>query len=193
MNLKKLNYKGISYIEVILVLTIMILMTGFASVTMAIVNRNNVTKGADRTESGFSHAKTLSLSKGMDKGAITFLSEGNKVYYYYGDNINDKYLVCNSPCYVTFYINDDDPTDTQNLNEYDIKGSTQVRYMINQSTGALYKAQVSLNGGGSFFDVVEDMDHFDSSKINKIVVDNPNRKAVTLNILVHVGKVNVSY
>ena len=80
----KYKNKGLSYIEVILVLTIMILLTGFATVTMSIVNRNNVTKGADRVVTGINHAKTLSLSKGSKKGSITFTASGSNYYYYYG-------------------------------------------------------------------------------------------------------------
>ena len=81
----KLNNKGISYIEFILVITIMILLTGFASITMSVVNRNNVNKAADKIVTGMNHFKTLSLSKGSKKGAITFASSGGRTYYYYGE------------------------------------------------------------------------------------------------------------
>ena len=185
----KRNNKGISYIEVILVLTIMILMTGFASVTMAIVNRNNATKGADRIESGFNHAKTLSLSKGSSKGCITFAANGNKCYYYYGDNKNDKYIICNSPCTVTVYANSVDEAHA-----YNISGSTEIRYCFNQSTGAVEKAQISI-GGSSFTDIVGDTNSFVVSPKdnNKIVVDNHHGKSINLYLSVHVGKVSISY
>lgn len=185
------NNKGISYIEIILVLTIMILMTGFASVTMAIVNRNNVTKGADRIESGFAHAKTLSLSKGTDKGSITFASDGNKCFYYYGDNIHDKYVICNSPCILSIYVKGDVPNDSPFIIT---NSSYQIRYKFNQSTGAIDKVQKSENGG-AFTDIVEGIDHFDLSakENNKIVIENNNGKSVSLYLSVHVGKVSVSY
>ncbi len=183
------NNKGISYIEVILVLTIMILLTGFASVTMAIVNRNNVTKGADRIESGFAHAKTLSLSKGSDKGCITFAADGSKCYYYYGDNVGDKYAVCNSPCTLSIFVNDSDPAHAYNINS-----STQIRYIFDKSKGTLEKVQVSINNT-PFTDLVQDMAHFstDNKDKNKIVIDNHHGKSVDLYLLVHVGKISVSY
>ncbi len=182
MTLKYKN-KGISYIEFILVLAIMILLTTLATVTMSIVNRNNTTKGADRVVTGINHAKTLSLSKGSDKGCITFAAKGNNVYYYYGTNQKDKYSVCTAPCKVSITV--------AGTNVYNITGNTQVRFKLNHSTGAFVGAQYSANGGASFTNVVSNTNGF--TGVNRITINNNHGKTANIDLNVHVGTVKVSY
>lgn len=182
MTLKYKN-KGISYIEFILVLAIMILLTTLATVTMSIVNRNNVTKGADRVVTGINHAKTLSLSKGTNKGCITFGAKGSNVYYYYGDNSGDKYTICNAPCKVTITIADG--------NVYNISGNSQVRFKLSPSTGAFIGADYSADGGASFAPIVSTTNGFTGT--NRIAINNNRGKIANIDLNVHVGTVKVSY
>lgn len=181
MTLKYKN-KGISYIEFILVLAIMILLTTLATVTMSIVNRNNVTKGADRVETGINHAKTLSLSKGSDKGCITFAAKGSNVYYYYGSNSGDKYAVCNAPCRVTITVAGA---------PYVISGNTQVRLKLSHTTGAFVGADYSADGGATFTPVVSNTNGF--TGLNRIAINNNHGKTANIDLNVHVGTVKVSY
>ena len=181
MTLKYKN-KGISYIEFILVLAIMILLTTLATVTMSIVNRNNVTKGADRVVTGINHAKTLSLSKGTNKGCITFAAKGSNVYYYYGDNSGDKYTVCNAPCTVSVTVAGA---------PYSISGNTQLRLKLNPSTGAFVGADYSADGGSNFTPVVTTTAGF--SGVNRIAINNNHGKTANIDLNVHVGTVKVSY
>ena len=178
----KYKNKGISYIEFILVLAIMILLTTLATVTMSIVNRNNVTKGADRVVTGINHAKTLSLSKGPDKGCITFGAKGSNIYYYYGDNKGDKYNICNAPCTVSIQVAG---------TTYNISGNTQLRLKLSSSTGAFVKAEYSADGGASFASVVNNTNGF--SGINRITINNNHGKTANIDLNVHVGTVKVSY
>ena len=181
MTLKYKN-KGISYIEFILVLAIMILLTTLATVTMSIVNRNNVTKGADRVETGINHAKTLSLSKGSDKGCITFAAKGSNVYYYYGSNSGDKYTVCNAPCTVSVTVAGA---------PYTISGSTQLRLKLSHTTGAFVGADYSADGGATFTPVVSNTNGF--TGLNRIAINNNHGKTANIDLNVHVGTVKVSY
>ena len=161
----------------------MILLTTLATVTMSIVNRNNVTKGADRVTTGFNHAKTLSLSKGSKKGCITFAAKGNNVYYYYGDNSGDKYSVCSAPCTVGISINGSAP--------YNISGSTQIRFKLNPSTGAFSGAEYSADGGANFTSIVSNTNGFTGN--NRISIDNNHGKTANIDLNIHVGTVKVSY
>ncbi len=178
----KLYNKGISYIEFILVISIIFLLTGFASVTMSVVNRNNVNKAADKIATGMNYFKTLSLSKGSNKGAITFATSGGKTYYYFGDDQSGKKYVCNSPCTVKVTVKGA---------SYTISGNTKVRLKINQSTGAFEKAEVS-SDGVNFTEVVHNMNEFNGGD-NKITVSNKNGKTAEVKLNIHVGTVNVSY
>lgn len=181
MTLKYKN-KGISYIEFILVLAIMILLTTLATVTMSIVNRNNVTKGADRVVTGINHAKTLSLSKGTDKGSITFAAKGSNVYYYYGNNTGDKYNICNAPCKVSVTVAG---------TTYNISGNTQLRLKLSPSTGAFTKAEYSADGGANFTNVINNTNGF--TGVNRIAINNTRGKIANIDLNVHVGTVKVSY
>ncbi len=179
----KYKNKGLSYIEVILVLTIMILLTGFATVTMSIVNRNNVTKGADRVVTGINHAKTLSLSKGSKKGSITFTASGSNYYYYYGDNVNDKYKICSSPCTVTVMINGA---------SYQISDALNITLKINPTTGAFVGADKILNGTTS--NLVSNTDGTNGfTGTNRIIINNNHGKIAKVDLNIHVGTVKVSY
>lgn len=177
------NNKGISYIEFILVLAIMVLVTGLVTVTMGIVNRNNVTKAADKVSTGINHAKTLSLSKGTKKGAITFVANGGKYYYYYGENENDKYLICNSPCTMSVTIKG---------TSYNITDNQKIRLKISPNTGAFVGADRILNGTSS--PLVSNTDGTNGfSGVNRIIINNNHGKTAKIDLNIHVGTVKVSY
>lgn len=177
------NNKGISYIEFILVLAIMILLTGLVTVTMSIVNRNNVTKAADKVSTGINHAKTLSLSKGTNKGSITFVANGSNYYYYYGENENDKYLVCNSPCSMQIIVKG---------TSYSITNNQKIKLKISPTTGAFVGVDRILNGTTT--SLVSSTDGTNGfSGVNRIVINNNRGKTANVDLNIHVGTVKVSY
>lgn len=178
----KHNDKGISYIELILVISIMILLTSFTTITMSVVNRNNVAKSADKVVTAMNHAKTLSLSKGTNKGSITFMSEKGKVYYYYGDNIEEKFLACSSPCAMTIKIGGAD---------YKISGSTRVKLKISQATGAFVGAEKW--NGATFVPVTPDFSGGTGPNRNRIIINNKYGKSANVDLNIHVGTVKASY
>lgn len=178
----KLKNKGISYVEFILVISIIVLLTGFITITMSIVNRNNVNKAADKVVTGMNQAKTLSLSKGSKKGAITFAAKGGKYYYYYGSSDEKKYYICNSPT---------DLKVTVNNVTYNITDSQRIKFLISPSTGGFTGVDISLNGGTTFTQLVPNLYEFVGT--NGIEIRNKQGKTANLDLKLHVGNVSVSY
>lgn len=110
------NNKGISYIEMILVIAIATILTGLVTVSIGLINRSNVSKGATRLESGFSHSKILSMSKNPSDGSITILPTNKGLCYYYGTNNKNLYKIANSPCTVWVKIDDTEFGIAENSN-----------------------------------------------------------------------------
>ena len=86
---KKTN-KGLSYIELILVIAIMTLMAGLVTITMGTVNRNNLNRASDKVVSVFNEARNNALSKGSDNGYLNITSVDGVIYYNVGKPICDN-------------------------------------------------------------------------------------------------------
>lgn len=181
MNIKLKN-KGISYVEFILVVSIIFLLTGFATVTMSIVNKNNVTKAADKIATGMNQCKILSLSKGSNKGSITFAENKGKCYYYYGSNEDKKYYVCSSPCSMKVIIKG---------TSYNISGNQRVKLKISNVSGHFLGAQLSLDGGENFSPLVYGTADFTGT--NRIEVTNKQGKTAKIDFNIYSGTVDVRY
>lgn len=93
--------KGFSYIEMILVVSISAILVGMITLTMSSVNKNNVSKSANKLELALARCQTLCMAKGSSNGAISLVCENGKYYYYFGNNFNDKTMFCQNPCTVT--------------------------------------------------------------------------------------------
>lgn len=120
------NNKGFSYVELILVLAVMMLIVSFATISIGLVTRNNVTKAGDKLYSKLSEARMLTIAKGVEKGkAVLKYENGN--YYCVLDG--QSYKVASKP--VSVYIVCDDGTvlNASNLGSVDIK--------FNRNTGGL--------------------------------------------------------
>lgn len=85
--MKKFN-KGLSYVELILVIAVMAMMVGFASLSIGLINRNNVTKASTRFIQAVNEARSLSLYKGSKEGQLIILNDGGSVYYAVGNPAN---------------------------------------------------------------------------------------------------------
>lgn len=70
------NNKGLSYIELIIVLAIMTLLTGVAALSVSTISRTNAVKGADKFMSEWNRARTLSLAKGTAHGELHLRNNG---------------------------------------------------------------------------------------------------------------------
>lgn len=57
------NNRGFSYVELILVLAIMAIATGLISLSIGLVGRTNVSKGADKLYSSFEQARASAMGK----------------------------------------------------------------------------------------------------------------------------------
>lgn len=128
------NNKGISYIEMILVIAIASILVGLVSVTIGLVNRNNVTKAIDRLQSGFSRAKILSMSKNAVDGSITIIPTKKGLCYYFGQDTDNLYKIANSPC--TLWLVYDDGTSIGTTESSNAKTT----FYFKHDTGAFDKA-----------------------------------------------------
>lgn len=82
------NNKGMSYIELILVISIALILTGIGTFSYGMIRRTNISKAADKTISKINEARSLALVKGTDKGIIAFTNKGGSIYCYVGDDFD---------------------------------------------------------------------------------------------------------
>lgn len=71
------NNKGLSYVELLIVIAIMILLTGVTTVSIGLSTRANATKTADRLVTALKTSRTYSLAKGTERGAFHIKKSGN--------------------------------------------------------------------------------------------------------------------
>lgn len=143
----KNNNKGFSYVELMLVMAIMAILVGLIALSMGLVSRTNVTRGAEKLYSSLSQARSTSLAKGSTRGSLVISCEGGKYYCYVGDpgspNVNDlKEELVSSPVEIGYYVQGDDTL-------YKIAPGTSITIQYNQSTGAFastYTDLVLING-----------------------------------------------
>ena len=81
------NNKGLSYYELIIVIAIMALMVGFATISIGAVYRNDVKRVSDSFESGLKEARNKAISKGTKYGYFNFYNKDNNLYINIGEEI----------------------------------------------------------------------------------------------------------
>lgn len=109
------NNKGLSYIELILVIAIMVLITGVTALSLNYMTRTNAVKAADKIMSEINRSRTLSLAKGTDKGEFHMVYVDGKIQVGVGEAGSLKYqVVANSPVEVVCVYKNGDmmPLDT---------------------------------------------------------------------------------
>ena len=79
------NNKGFSLLELLIVITVSLILVGGAVIGINLVHNANVNSAAERLESAFNSARSISMAKGQNAGAITFRVVGESVYAYIGD------------------------------------------------------------------------------------------------------------
>ncbi|MBQ7834141.1 MAG: prepilin-type N-terminal cleavage/methylation domain-containing protein [Lachnospiraceae bacterium] len=137
----KKDNKGFSYVELLLVLAIIAIMTGIMALSMSLVGRTNVNKGCDNLNNAMNQARTTSMARGRTNGQITISCEGGKYYYYIGkpgtaESNGGKVKFASLPVKVSYVLHSD-PGVLESLDEGE---SISIRY--DQSTGAFGMASV---------------------------------------------------
>lgn len=128
--MKKTNNKGLSYVELILVIGILLIATGIVSLSIGIISRNNVTATVNKIDVAFKRAQSSSMAKGDKNGALIFFCENGSVYYKIGINSTEKNKIASGPVKVKF-------------GTYQLGDGENITYMYNQATG-------SVNATGSY-------------------------------------------
>lgn len=80
------NNKGMSYIELILVISIALILTGIGTFSFGMIRRTSISKAADRTISKVNEARNASLVKGTNKGVLAFYNKNGSLYCYIGED-----------------------------------------------------------------------------------------------------------
>lgn len=138
----KKNNKGFSYVELILVMAIMAILVAMVSISMGVVSRSNVNRGAERLNASLSKARNAAMAKGTDRGTIEITCDGSKYYCFVGSStstnkIAERQEIGASPMVVGYYLKGNSEMIT-------IQAGTPLILKYNQSTGAFKE----LSGGG---------------------------------------------
>ena len=87
--MEKINNKGFSYVEMIIVLAIMAIMVGFVSISLTTSSRNEVNRTSEKLESLVNTARTTAMTKGSDRGVLNIVYTNNAYYAYIGNEVSD--------------------------------------------------------------------------------------------------------
>lgn len=79
------NNKGMSYVELLLVLAIMAILIGVVSISVNLIARTNVNRGAEKVTSTLNQARSTSMARGNVKGRMEISCKDGRYYYYVGD------------------------------------------------------------------------------------------------------------
>ncbi len=83
------NNKGMSYVELLLVLAIMAILIGVVSLSVSLIARTNVNRGAEKLASTLNQARSTSMARGNLNGRLEISCTGGRYYYYVG-NLTDS-------------------------------------------------------------------------------------------------------
>ncbi len=84
---RRLYNKGLSYLELVLVMAVMALVVSFSTITINTVYNNNVSRSADTMYSALNKARNTAMTRGTKYGWITFINKDNVVYYRIGEKV----------------------------------------------------------------------------------------------------------
>ncbi len=84
------NNKGFSYVEFILVIGIMAVLVSMVSISMGLVSRTNVNRGAEKLNSSINRARNMAMAKGTDRSIVKITFDGTKYYCYVGSATGDS-------------------------------------------------------------------------------------------------------
>lgn len=134
----KVNNKGFSLLELLIVVALFSVMVGFASLTIAMVNNADVAKCANTYDSALDKAKTQCMSKGTDRGQLILTKQNGGLYYRIGDEAyNTK--ICSAQ--VKFQI---EYTDSSIKTQDDFSDGTDIASISFNSAGMVIKNAVNI-------------------------------------------------
>lgn len=130
------NNKGMSYVELLLVLAIMAILIGVVSISVGLIARTNVNRGAEQVASTFNQARSTSMARGNTNGRMEITCSNGRYYYYVGntgaaDKEEQKVEFLASPGIVTYGATSDSGAQTQ------ITATNPLVITFNQSSGAV--------------------------------------------------------
>ncbi len=82
-----MNNRGITYIELVLVISISTIILGFSSITIGTAYRNNVGRSGDKLYSIVNQTRNNAMTNGTKRGWITFIYHDKSVYYRIGEKV----------------------------------------------------------------------------------------------------------
>ncbi len=84
----KHSNKGLTYLELVVSITVAVLLTAFFTITITTAHRNNANRAKDKIEVSVKTARNNAISRGSDNGWANFYYKDNKVYCYIGKEID---------------------------------------------------------------------------------------------------------
>ncbi len=132
---------GFSYVEMLLVLAIIAIMIGFVTVSIGIVNRNNVARTSEKMESLAHAARTSALTKGGSW--LNIASVDGKIYAYIGESLDKQpnevkkkgEKICNNDLVITV-SGSYGGTTSDTVEEEGVQSAKVLRIYFKQSTGS---------------------------------------------------------
>ena len=100
------NNKGLSYVELLVVIGVMVLLTGISALSIGLASRTNATKCADKLVTSLKTARTYSLAKGSEKGAFHIAKQGNNYVCGVGDLADNPQMdvIGSHPILIYYYV-----------------------------------------------------------------------------------------
>lgn len=84
----KISNKGLSYIEVVIVLGISAILVGMVTITMGSANRANVNRAGEKLVSAVNEGRTSAMTRGGNFGYLNIYNDNGTFYYYTGEQIS---------------------------------------------------------------------------------------------------------
>lgn len=78
------NNKGLSYVELLVAISILTIATALAAISMSVVSGTNVNSGVEKLRSAYNNARMTSLAKGASNGSLYLRFESDKLYCFVG-------------------------------------------------------------------------------------------------------------
>ena len=114
----KTNNKGFSYVEMIVVIAIMALMVGMITISIGMVNRNNINRASEKLESIVDKARVSAMTKGTKNGFLNVAVVDGAVYaaagpqYFTSADVKaNGEKICTGKVYIDFLV----PVNPTNL------------------------------------------------------------------------------
>lgn len=101
------NNKGLSYVELLVVITLLIVLTSVSALSITHMTRTSAAKAADKLQTALATSRTYCLAKGENNGALYIRAVGSSYEYAIGDQANLSYdSFASSPVQIQYITND---------------------------------------------------------------------------------------